>query len=183
MLEWDLSNAQRSTSSGSAGIGCIRHLGLRSSLGNQLVPVEVGRPGERVGHCCQGAAPYYCCTCGMGRGRHIECHCDNMAVVAVVNSGRSRDKTLMHLLRCLFFVAAQKNVQVHACHLPGTLNVAADALSRDCILDFLQVVPEAEVAVAPTSIPQSLIDLTIREQPDWTSPRWAKLFSACCRQA
>ena len=73
-----------------------------------------------------------------------------VAVVAVVNSGRSRDKTIMHLLRCLFFVAAQKNVQVHACYLPGALNVAADALSRNRILDFLQVVPEAEVAPTTT---------------------------------
>ena len=37
-------------------------------------------------------------------GHGVECYCDNMAVVAVVNSGRAKDKKLMHLLKCMFFV-------------------------------------------------------------------------------
>ena len=36
-------------------------------------------------------------------GTMVQCHCDNMAVVEVVNSGYSKDKDMMHLLRCLFF--------------------------------------------------------------------------------
>ena len=35
-------------------------------------------------------------------GKLIHYHCDNMAVVEVINSRDSRDKELMHLLRCLF---------------------------------------------------------------------------------
>ena len=35
----------------------------------------------------------------------IRCNCDNMAVVEVLNSGYSRDREMMHLLRCLFFIA------------------------------------------------------------------------------
>ena len=35
-------------------------------------------------------------------GSRVECRCDNAAVVAVVNSGKAKDSTLLHLLRCLF---------------------------------------------------------------------------------
>ena len=113
-------------------------------------------------------------------GRLVECHCDNMAVVSVVNSGRSQDSTLMHLLRCLFFLAAHFHVHIRATHVPGVANVAADALSRNDLPRFLQVVPEA--AQQPTPIPQGLVDLLAGEQPDWTSCRWARLFGDCCRQ-
>ena len=114
-------------------------------------------------------------------GRLVECRCDNMAVVSVVNSGRSQDKTLMHLLRCLFFMAAHFQVHVRASHIPGVKNVAADALSRNDLPRFLQVVPEA--VQQPTPIPQSLVDLLVMEQPDWLSPHWSRRFSACCKQA
>ena len=110
----------------------------------------------------------------------IECYCDNMAVVAVINAGRAKDKTLMHLLRCMFFVAAHLDIQIHANHVPGVENVAADALSRNCMSTFLQEVPAADPQ--PTAIPQALVDMTVMEQPDWTSPRWAQLFSAFCRR-
>ena len=113
-------------------------------------------------------------------GRRLECLCDNMAMVAVINSGRSKDRTIVHLLRCLFFVSAHLNVFVHASHVAGAQNVAADALSSDHVLSFLQAVPEADRL--PAAIPQALVNLTVIEQPEWTSPRWASLFSAFCRQ-
>ena len=31
-------------------------------------------------------------------GKQVECFCDNMSVVVVVNSGRAKDTTLMHML-------------------------------------------------------------------------------------
>ena len=52
----------------------------------------------------------------------MECLCDNMAVVVVVNSGRAKDRILMHLLRSMFFIAAHWNIHVHATHLPGVEN-------------------------------------------------------------
>jgi hypothetical protein len=102
-----------------------------------------------------------------------------MAVVSVVNSGREKDSILMHLLRCVFFVGAEFGVNVRAEHVPGAENTAADALSRENIPIFMQVVPEAESQ--PTPIPEPLVELTVREQPDWTSFHWVRLFSACCR--
>ena len=92
-------------------------------------------------------------------GRRVECQCDNMAVVVVINSGRSRDKVIMHLLRCMFFVVAQLDIQIHATHLPGVENIAADSLSRNRISDFLQVVPGADRL--PATIPQPLIDMFV----------------------
>ena len=107
----------------------------------------------------------------------MECQCDNMAVVVVINSGRSRDKVIMHLLRCMFFVVAQLDIQIHLTLLPGVENIAADSLSRNRISDFLQVVPGADRL--PATIPQPLIDMFVTEQPDWMSHRWAQLFSSC----
>ena len=37
-------------------------------------------------------------------GKKVTCHYDNMAVAEVVNSGYSKDRLLMHLIRCLFFI-------------------------------------------------------------------------------
>ena len=37
------------------------------------------------------------------RQRHVLAHCDNQAVVEVVNAGLCRDQDLMQLLRSLFF--------------------------------------------------------------------------------
>lgn len=115
------------------------------------------------------------------KGRIVECHCDNMAVVAVVNTGSSRDKSMMQLIRSMFFLVAHFSVQIRAVHVKGASNVAADALSRNDFLRFLQVVPDA--AEHPTPIPQELVSLLVREKPDWMSPRWTQLFSACCRRA
>ena len=70
-------------------------------------------------------------------GCRIECYCDKMTVVAVINSGCAKDSTLMHVLRCMFFVAGHLDIRIHANHIPGVENVAADALSRNCFSTFL----------------------------------------------
>ena len=40
------------------------------------------------------------------QGKAILCRCDNAAVVAVINSGRSIDALVMHLMHCLFYFQA-----------------------------------------------------------------------------
>ena len=57
-------------------------------------------------------------------GRLVNCRCDNMAVVSVVNSGYYRDTTMMHMLRCLFFMSSHFNVTVQASHIPGVANIS-----------------------------------------------------------
>ncbi len=37
------------------------------------------------------------------RGSHVCFHCDNAAVVSVINKHSAKDKVMVHLLRCLFF--------------------------------------------------------------------------------
>jgi len=65
----------------------------------------------------------------------------------------------------------------YPCNSPtGVENSAADSLSRNNFPTFLPAVPEA--ADLPTPIPTALVDMVVREQPDWSSPHWAQLFSA-----
>ena len=47
------------------------------------------------------------------------------------NKGSSKDKTAMHLLRCLWFFAALFQIRIIATHIPGIANTAADLLSRN----------------------------------------------------
>ena len=48
--------------------------------------------------------------------------CDNAAVVAIVNSGTSRDQDAMHLLRCLAFIMAKFNFLLVVSHIRGLEN-------------------------------------------------------------
>ncbi len=56
-------------------------------------------------------------------------HCDNQATVCVINSGYSRDKDMMHMMRCLFFIRAYWGIHVRAEHIPGEQSTLADAVS------------------------------------------------------
>ena len=114
------------------------------------------------------------------RQKAVLAHCDNQAVVEVVNSGYSRDPQLMQLLRSLFFVTAQFEISLRAVHIPGKENTEADAISRDNLILFHFQVPRAWPS--PTPLPSALLDLLVHQQPDWTSPLWARLFGTCLRQ-
>ena len=59
----------------------------------------------------------------------------------------------------MFSIAEHFRVRVKAVHIPGRLNVWADALSRNDFPRFLQVVPEAEVQ--PVPIPHQLLELLV----------------------
>ena len=56
--------------------------------------------------------------------------CDNMSIVAVINSRTSKDRSIMDLLRKLAIARMSHNVHFAAKHIPGKLNSAADAFSR-----------------------------------------------------
>ena len=70
-------------------------------------------------------------------GQSVHFQSDNTSVVALINSGTSRDDTLMHLMRCLSFIMAKFNFVVSASHIKGSHNVLADALSRNDHRTFL----------------------------------------------
>ena len=113
-------------------------------------------------------------------GKKVRCHCDNVAVVEVTNNGYSRDKLLMHLLRCLFFISEHLKVQIEVVHCPGKDNIHADTLSRNDMDRFLQALPGADQKVA--DIPHQLLTLLVDKQPDWMSPVWTRLFTASIKQ-
>ena len=56
--------------------------------------------------------------------------CDNLAVVQVLNSGKTRDLTLAAIARNIQFQIAIMNIDLKVSHIPGKVNVIADLLSR-----------------------------------------------------
>lgn len=74
---------------------------------------------------------------------HISFQCDNAATVLIINKGRSKCSRIMCLMRKLTIVAAKCNFSFSANHVPGKLNVIADALSRFQMERFRQVAPSA----------------------------------------
>lgn len=110
------------------------------------------------------------------QGKSIRCNCDNAAVVAIVNSGRSKDALVMHIMRCLFFFQAVFSLSIHAVHLAGKRNVAADSLSRNKLSLFHQQVPTASPQATP--LPEELLNAVIHHRPDWTSETWKVWFNS-----
>ena len=99
---------------------------------------------------------------------------DNMAVVHALTSGAAKDPRLMHLLRCLHFFTARHQISICARHVPGVLNTAADALSRNKMSVFFQCAPQA--AQAPFPVPSQLLETLIWHSPDWTSVSWRTFY-------
>ena len=97
----------------------------------------------------------------------------NSAVVALINSGFSKDNSLMHLMPCLIFIMPKYNFVVSAAHIKGVHNGLADALSRDDKAYFLSHYPQARATSA--SVPPELVELVVTKHPDWTSPHWMRL--------
>lgn len=106
-------------------------------------------------------------------GQHVRFHSDNMAVVAVLGTRTARTPLLMHLLRCFSFFAAYHSFHFSARHIPGELNTAADALSRNNMSLFFSLVPQTPQCTIPTS----LFSLLVATRPDWGSPTWTQLFA------
>jgi hypothetical protein len=109
---------------------------------------------------------------GLWAGKHICFHVDNMAVVAVLNSRTAKDPRLMHLLRCFSFYSGYFRFHFSAVHIPGVMNTAADALSRNNLSLFSSLVPQ----ILQFTVPPSLHHLLIATRPDWGSSAWTGLF-------
>ncbi len=73
-----------------------------------------------------------CAVWGRGwQGCRILCWCDNEAAVHATAARSCRDRGLMHLLRCLFFLEASFQFELTARHIAGIHNSLADDLSRN----------------------------------------------------
>ena len=77
---------------------------------------------EGVASHCTG----YSCWGSGWKGLTVTCWCDNAAVVALVNSGRSKIDRAMHLMRYLSFFLAKWGVSLLCRHILGTQNGAAE---------------------------------------------------------
>ena len=62
--------------------------------------------------------------------QRIKFHCDNEAVVSIINSKRSPIPRVMVLMRHLTLLTLKDNMYIHAVHIPGKHNDIADAISR-----------------------------------------------------
>ena len=102
----------------------------------------------------------------------VTVHCDNLGTAALVNSGYSKVPQIMHLLRCLFFIRAQFQIQLWAVHIPGIENTLVDATSRNNFCLLYSQVPEAIGQQSPI-LPQ-LISLLLDPHLDWTSVNWTR---------
>ena len=108
------------------------------------------------------------------RGCTVCCHCDNSAVVSVINAKSAKEPLICHMIRCLFFASAHFQFNLFALHTPGVTNEAADALSRNNLSSFNLQVPNAERL--PTPVPHSLcLGLSVA-RPQWRSLEWREWF-------
>ena len=60
----------------------------------------------------------------------VAVHCDNAAVVSILNSGNSRDPFLAACAWTLWLIKAQFNIAVSVSHIKGKDNIYANVLSR-----------------------------------------------------
>ena len=105
--------------------------------------------------------------------------CDNQAVVSALSSRAVQDPTLMHLIRCLFFLEVHFKFEHTAHHISGKRNTAADALSRNQLDNFLTLYSSAPRSpkVTPPQLQALLSDTSL----SWTSPTWRALFNESVR--
>ena len=63
-------------------------------------------------------------------GKKILMHCDNQTIVDIVQSGTTRNRDIMCLVRVLFHICVRYNFDMRIVYIPGLVNLAADRLSR-----------------------------------------------------
>ncbi|XP_063059122.1 uncharacterized protein LOC134452589 [Engraulis encrasicolus] len=91
-----------------------------------------------------------CVLWGSGwRRKRITFFCDNAAVVAIINKGRSKCPKLMALVRRLTWQSVIGNFVFSAAHVPGHSNVMADSLSRLQLQEFRRLCPSASSTALP----------------------------------
>ena len=83
-------------------------------------------------------------------------HCDNQAVVTIINRQTSKSKRTMHLVRLLVSYCLGRNIAFRAVHIPGAKNGIADALSRFQFRKFRRLAPHAQKKKTP--IPVNLLN-------------------------
>ena len=92
-------------------------------------------------------------------------HCDNEAVVHILNILTSKNERVMCIIRILTLKCLQINAVIKAVHVKGVNNNICDALSRFQWSRFRQLVPDADPDPAP--MPARLWGIFKTELSDW----------------
>ena len=104
----------------------------------------------------------------------VVAHCNNMAVVAIVNSGSSREAEAMHLRRCLAFLEAKWAIQLWAEHVWGVDNEVADSLSRNRLDQVFCWCPQMKQR--PEAVDKEVLLVVVRERQAGRNPDWIRLW-------
>ena len=102
--------------------------------------------------------------------------CDNQSVVAAIQKGSSKDVSVMHLMRCLWFFVAYYDIDITSTHIAGIANTTANHLSRNNLSSFFSLNPQA--LQHPTPLPPSLLKIIALPGQDWTSETFKLQFKA-----
>ena len=79
------------------------------------------------------------------RNKKIKFHCDNEAVVHILNKLSSKNPRVMCLVRVITLQCLRQNIWLKAVHVPGKLNSICDSLSRSLMSRFRELAPEADI--------------------------------------
>ena len=107
----------------------------------------------------------------------VHFYSDNEAVVTILTNLSSKEKGMIHLLKCVIFLAAKHGFWFIATHIPGKQNILADAISRNNLRVFRSQSPQM-MDKDPTLVPAGLPQILYIEQLDWFSPAWTSQFNS-----
>ena len=102
------------------------------------------------------------------RSRKLVIHSDNISIVFAVNTGTSKCADMMYLIRQLYHLCVQYNFECTLQHVPGVLNVSADALSRGMMAKFHSVNPSASCNMSDPKIARARIKVAGTQRPGST---------------
>ena len=100
--------------------------------------------------------------------------CDNLSLVAAIHKGSSKDKVVMHMLRCLWFFIAYFDIELNVEHIAGAINCTADQLSRNQMQSFFLLHPQ--VSPLPVPLPPHLLQMVAVQDLEWTSTGFSRIF-------
>ncbi len=142
--------------SGTLGFGGI--FGRKWFQGKWRTHQLLGQPGMSIAWQELFAIVVACQVWGnLLQDHRIKFHCDNEAVVCMINTKRSRIPRVMDLLRHLTLLTLRHNIYIRAIHVAGKHNPIADAISRFQFQRFRNLAPDADIS--PCTIPEIVMTL------------------------
>jgi hypothetical protein len=156
--EWYASDTLNLHTDASGSLGFRGIFGKKWFQGKWQPHQQLGQPGISIAWQELFAIVVACQIWGgLLADQRIKFHCDNEAVVSIINSKRSPIPRVMDLMRHLTLLTLKHNMYIHAVHIPGKHNDIADAISRFQFQRFQKLAPNADTN--PCQIPEILMTL------------------------